>query len=524
MPHLWDITTQEIIDELEQQVGPSLPDIHGVRVAGRAAYVSLGRRETLQQLLRLGLTVRGNIVPLIDVTRESVVVGLTGVPHYIADGTLFILLAAFGTIIGEIERRFYKGVDTGERFVRMKLKNLVKLPKYVTVGGCRIVLTVHDRIGSIIPDWKNLACGAPHLPTSRAPKPPQVPPNPIPDLKISADRSTLDNVRETLAESNEEKFAPNDQKPVKTFSSRCVVNLKVPDRISSTGAIPRTIHREAPPPPNMMGQSPLSPGQVLRVGSLDRKNRMMNPQMPSSSSLNHPPIPPHPQQSIPMEHLSLIHPAPSTSQRPPTSQDTSCSDYTSKASTSQINRQPMTASSLPNSSQSTLSKSPVSPPNQKPSPGEPTRQRPTSVAFDETPRESSKSQPSSSSRPIPLANGILRRTGGGVTQEQESLLPQRQSATATIRSRLRLGGSRPNQQNVQKSTSGQGRQLGRMESISENTISEDVNDITPLGGRSRRDSERSSVSGTSKSSSVANKPRRDVIDLPWCGCWGNGCI
>ena len=480
MPQLWDITTQEIIDELEQQVGPSLPDIHGVRVAGRAAYISLGRREPLQQLLGHGLTVRGNSVPLIDVTRESVVVGLTGVPHYIADGTLFILLAAFGTIIGEIERRFYKGVDTGERFVRMKLKKLVKLPKYVTVGGCRIVLTVHDRIGSMLPDWAHLTTGSAQITPSRGN--PQPPPSNLTnaDSNDNPQPSTSAGPNETIVEGaiRKDPFGQQqDSKAPKTFSTRCVVNLKVPDRPVSTGTIPRPVHREAPPPPpNIIQQSPLSPGHVLRVGSLDRNPRIAPVPVPvSSTSSTHPPIPPHPHQAP--------HPPMQVPQNPNNPQ-------------LRQGQHPANTQTLPDC----------------------TRSRPGSVVFDETPRDSSRSQPSTS-RPTPLANGILRR--GSMSQEQEALLPQRQTATATIRSRLRIGGQRPAGSSRGR---GQGhRQLGRMESISENTISEDVSDVTPLGGRSRRDSERSSVSGTSKASS-ASKPRKEVIDLPWCGCWGNGCI
>lgn len=78
------------------------------------------------------------------------------------------------------------------------------------------------------------------------------------------------------------------------------------------------------------------------------------------------------------------------------------------------------------------------------------------------------------------------------------------------------------------------KKLSKMESISENTINDDVSDITPLGAGvgagagagagARRDSEKSSVSANSKSSSNTNKKKEPAIDLPWCGCWGNGCF
>ena len=45
-------------------------------------------------------------------------------------------------IIDEVERRFYKGVDTGERYVRLKPKARCQIPDYVTVGGCKILVRV----------------------------------------------------------------------------------------------------------------------------------------------------------------------------------------------------------------------------------------------------------------------------------------------------------------------------------------------------------------------------------------------
>ena len=495
MPDLWDITTQEIIDELEQQVGRSLPDIHGVRVAGRAAYISLGRREALDRLLSHGLTVRGNAVSIIDVTRESVVVGLAGVPHYIADGTLFILLAAFGTIIGEIERRFYKGVDTGERFVRIKLKNLVKLPKYVTVGGCRIILTVHERIGTVLPEWAHITTAPTHFTPSRAAPPPPPPSNAANSLKrANLDCTEVSKPERVVDDRPTQILSPDhplSQQPIestlpKIFSSRCVVNLKVPDR--SSGAIPKVFHRQAPPPPRptIIQQSPLSPGHVLRVGSLDRNKRVITTTtipVSSAGSIN--------SHTIPIPHKSNIQvKIKSDKNVQPCQQSTQVSQHL------------------------VIQQSPLEPVRSQviASDGS-TKPRSNSVAFQDSVKGGSQI---SSGRTTPLANGILRKPS--MTQEQEALLPQRQTTTATIRSRLRLGGAR------RSVTISDGRQLGKMESISENTIAEDVNDITPLSSRSRRDSARSSVSGNSRSSSNTNRHRRDMIDLPWCGCWGNGCI
>ena len=77
-----------------------------------------------------------------DITNDSVVICLTGVPHYITDATITMLVSTFGISIGEVERRFYKGIDTGERFVRLKPRARTQIPDFVTVGGCKILIRV----------------------------------------------------------------------------------------------------------------------------------------------------------------------------------------------------------------------------------------------------------------------------------------------------------------------------------------------------------------------------------------------
>ena len=63
-------------------------------------------------------------------------------PHYITDATVTMLVSTFGIAIGEVERRFYKGVDTGERFVRLKPRPHIQVPDFVTVGGCKILIRI----------------------------------------------------------------------------------------------------------------------------------------------------------------------------------------------------------------------------------------------------------------------------------------------------------------------------------------------------------------------------------------------
>ena len=133
---------QDIIDELDRQLDAQLCVVRGVRIVGSVVYISLDKRQSLSYLMKKTLNVCGVAVHLIDVSRNTLIVVLVGVPHYISDLTVSMLLAAFGTVIGDLERRFYKGVDTGERLVRLKVKANVKMPRHITVGGCRIQLRV----------------------------------------------------------------------------------------------------------------------------------------------------------------------------------------------------------------------------------------------------------------------------------------------------------------------------------------------------------------------------------------------
>ena len=137
-----DISVPEIIDELEKQFDDKLCDLQGVRLVGSNVYICLSRKESLEHLSTYGFYVRGVPVKLVDITHESVVVCLTGVPHYITDATVTMLVSTFGIAIGEVERRFYKGVDTGERFVRLKPRPHIQVPDFVTVGGCKILIRI----------------------------------------------------------------------------------------------------------------------------------------------------------------------------------------------------------------------------------------------------------------------------------------------------------------------------------------------------------------------------------------------
>jgi len=92
-----------------------------------------------------GFYLRGVRIKLVDAISDSIVVCMSGVPHYISDSTVTMLVNTFGTAIGEVEKRFYKGVDTGERSVRLKPRKDIPVPDQVTVGGCKISIKTMDK-------------------------------------------------------------------------------------------------------------------------------------------------------------------------------------------------------------------------------------------------------------------------------------------------------------------------------------------------------------------------------------------
>ena len=108
-PLLSDVSVPEIIDELERQFDRPLCEVQGVRLAGTKIFICLSQRESLVHLAQYGFYVRGVHVSVMDISNDSVVVCLIGVPHYITDSTITMLVGTFGICIGEVERRFYKG-------------------------------------------------------------------------------------------------------------------------------------------------------------------------------------------------------------------------------------------------------------------------------------------------------------------------------------------------------------------------------------------------------------------------------
>jgi hypothetical protein len=93
---------QEVIDALETQIDSKLNDaVQGVRVVSGNCYVCLTKEDKAGALLETGLTLRGVKINLEDVSRGTITVALSGVPHDVPDSSVARVVANYGTVIGE---------------------------------------------------------------------------------------------------------------------------------------------------------------------------------------------------------------------------------------------------------------------------------------------------------------------------------------------------------------------------------------------------------------------------------------
>ncbi|XP_069694424.1 uncharacterized protein [Periplaneta americana] len=135
--------SQEVIDALETQLGSRLDSaVRGVRVEGSNCYVCLSKDEDADALLETGLTLRGERIPMQDAHSDAVVVSLSGVPHDVPDSSVAAAIAEYGTIVGSVERNLYKGVDTGQRLVRLKPANanIGNMPPTINIAGSNVTV------------------------------------------------------------------------------------------------------------------------------------------------------------------------------------------------------------------------------------------------------------------------------------------------------------------------------------------------------------------------------------------------
>jgi hypothetical protein len=99
------LQVQEVIDALETQIDSKLNDaVHGVRVVSGNCYVCLAKEDKAGALLETGLTLRGVKINLEDVSRDTITVALSGVPHDVPDSSVARVVANYGTVIGESEK------------------------------------------------------------------------------------------------------------------------------------------------------------------------------------------------------------------------------------------------------------------------------------------------------------------------------------------------------------------------------------------------------------------------------------
>ncbi|KAK9500823.1 hypothetical protein O3M35_002013 [Rhynocoris fuscipes] len=129
-----NLTVSEVIEEAVK----SNTDLVGVRLLESCLYLSTKDRNSLDSLLARGITLRTVKLTLHDVSAGTVVLSLSGVPYQLTDKELTRVLSQFGPVIGVIERRLYRSVDTGERIARIRPAGT--LPKKLYVLGSEISL------------------------------------------------------------------------------------------------------------------------------------------------------------------------------------------------------------------------------------------------------------------------------------------------------------------------------------------------------------------------------------------------
>lgn len=521
-PLLVDVSVPEIIDELEQQFDAKLCEVQGVRLAGNKIFICLSQKDCLHYMAQYGFYVRGVHVTVMDISNDSVVICLIGVPHYITDSTITILVSTFGICIGEVERRFYKGVDTGERYLRVKPKASCQIPDYVTVGGCKILVRVltQDEVGQpfildsvtsrsepVLTD--NISLGSGNMVPSyhrskpghcngslNSPGSTEMPPPPPPlTLSSSCAMSTglfspqMNN--KTGAESSSSLSLPSSPKIARSFRSRINVTLKSPtsqEAGSSSTYVPGESVDGFPAlsPPSYRTPGPTDNGSAHGVGAEDLPNsgkmssgpddipgstgtiKRSNRESPSASSLR--------KYAIQNNNNSLTN------------------NLQKGDSTQSINSMEKMGSVS-----DTLSREGNTGGNGKRA----------SVVFEE-PKGSSRGSNSlvlSQNRQVSTSktvNGILRK--GSLREEEE----KRESVSSSRKSRKSVEARNKADRHSSKHRSHK-------------------SDSALASGEDTADSEKTRSSRSRSNSTKSNKTEKKenlalTRDLPWCGCWGNGCL
>jgi hypothetical protein len=156
----------------------------------------------------------------------------------------------------------------------------------------------------------------------------------------------------------------------------------------------------------------------------------------------------------------------------------------------------------------------------------------SSVAFEEPLKTTTGGSHSSSSTTAPgpsasrvatatnrTVNGILRKGSVPGDEIVGPPIPEKEKDVTKTNNRSKLGSMSKNQANAKKKSP-------KLESVTESCA--DDNDSSTTKDTCTKDrSSRSRSSSSKTSSSKADKAAKDLAltrDLPWCGCWGNGCL
>ena len=544
-PILSDVSVPEIIDELERQFDAKLCEVQGVRQAGSKVFICLSQRESLSHLAQYGFYVRGVHVSVMDISNDSVVVCLIGVPHYITDSTITMLVSTFGICIGEVERRYYKGVDTGERYVRLKPKGTTQIPDYVTVGGCKILIKVltQEEVGqpftlhsvtsrsepSVVTsvDSASIASGLPvssqgcQGPNFRAKPghcngslnspgcnemPPSLPPLtlsgiPLCGLSSSSGMSPppLPPSSRNGADSAASSISlPSSPKIARSFRSRISVTLRSPPNgeDKSSTYVPGESVDGIPvlSPPSYRTQALTGNGSALCIGNGKGIDDLSNIARPSSSSIDDPP---GGAGSCGTLKKSSNRESPSAS---------SLRKYAIQNNNMHKTESNLSVNSVDRLCAGSISDSPPRDANCS------VNLKRTSVVFEEP--KSGNFVPGSStllshSRQVSTSktvNGILRKGSLRGAEEDKAGPPP------PVSRKSRKSGE--HRHHKDRSHSGSSKASRHRTSKEESGEDHD--------GRSSR-----SRSNSTKSTKSEKKEQNNLAltrDLPWCGCWGNGCL
>lgn len=465
-PTARSVTVQEVIDQLEQQLDPLRCHVRGVRMLeGGVFFISLNSARSLHYLMRHSFRLRGHRVKLTDISAQTWIVALSGVPHYISDATVGLLLAAFGQIVGDVERRFFRGVDTGERLVRFRLKGGAKLPKHITVGGCRIQVrrmspapnTKPSKDATFEPEFISTATIVPEA--NSAPKDEELYGKKGSAPKIGRSFEYRSQLKVDLRMSAEVPVPP-DEAPVVTAVPAPGTILKATPACNVCEQQPQSIHpsnskRQTPPPP------PLPPGHRCR----------QHHEAPPTASVAVP-------AAVPAGDARNLRESPPKSRASVNFEESIVGTATSTAAP-----RGSTASGIGRSS---IGKS------------------------------------ASSTSP---ANGILRKSVSG----EDPALESATDAGTAISASAGDAGKNKARPNVTKKTA---RSFSLVDTFRVNkerkksTVGVETLVESNASATNQEEAVRTVVvrRDSAESSSRSSRGSRKSNELPWCGCWGNGCL